>query len=64
MDLLEFLVIAIIATVICLRQAWISMLQDFDAPTMARRQRPHQQPQQTGSMPRPANDTWSVRKAA
>jgi hypothetical protein len=64
MDLLEFLVIAIIATVICLRQACISMLQDYEAPPTASRRRRHPRPQQAGPIPRPANDTWSVRKAA
>jgi hypothetical protein len=64
MDLLEFLVIAVIATAICLRQAWISLLQDYGAPTRVRPQRPHQPPQQAASIPKPANDTWSVRKAA
>jgi len=64
MDLLEFLVIAVIATAICLRQAWISLLQDSDAPTTAHPQYPPHRPQQAGSIPRPANDTWSVRKAA
>jgi hypothetical protein len=63
MDLLEFLVIAVFAAAICLRQAWISLLQD-SAPTTARPQHPRYRPQQAGSIPRAANDTWSVRKAA
>jgi hypothetical protein len=63
MDLLEFLVIAAVAIAICLRQAWISTLQDYGSPTV-RRQGLYQPPQQAGTIPRPANDTWSVRKAA
>jgi hypothetical protein len=63
MDLIEFVVIAVFAAAICLRQAWISLLQD-SAPTTARPQHPRHRPQQAGSIPRPANDTWSVRKAA
>jgi hypothetical protein len=64
MDLLEFLVIAVVATAICLRQAWTSMLQNSDAPTTARPQHPSHRTRQAGSIPTPANDTWSVRKAA
>jgi hypothetical protein len=64
MDLLEFLVIAGTAAAICLRQAWISILQDCETPTTARRQRPHHRPRPADAIPNPANDTWSARKAA
>jgi hypothetical protein len=63
MDLLEFLVFGITASVVCLRQAWISLQSRSGLrPVAPFNRRLHQRA--PGSLPHPANDTWKVRKAA
>ena len=63
MDLLEFLVIAITALAACLQQAWISLQPRRGAQSGTAGLPPPRRPL-PGALPQPANDTWTVRRAA
>lgn len=63
MDLLEFLVFGITASVACLRQAWISLQSRSGPQPVAPLSRPLHQ-RAPGTLAPPANDTWTVHKAA
>jgi hypothetical protein len=64
MDLHEILVIALTAAAVCFRQAWVSMRLNRPSQVRGPGETRSQRRTQAGHIPQPANDTWSVVKAA